>query len=377
MVQRARKRERTNDTAGKKPIISPECAEILDALPYYVLLVDSDHYILHANRAVHAQLGLRPEQIVGGYCPKVIHGVDTEFYGCPLEEAAAKGEAIERDVQDINTRHWVRSAIYPTALRTPAGKRVFFHIVTDITEAKHAQEQVAASHERLRAMSGHLETLREEERKRLARDLHDETSQVVASLSAHLEAALSLLPQNADRVRPVLEKARTLSMNIHDELHKVVYELHPSLLDDLGLIAAVESLIDNSISGTGLNVSVKTIGEPRRLTLQVEITLFRVVQEALTNVVKHAAAKNAVVTVRFQRKNVKVSIADDGMGFDVDKAVDLGNRPRGFGILGMRERIELIQGELKISSRPGAGTRIDIRVPLDEPAPDAPAQLPN
>ncbi len=340
--------------------------DILDALPFYVLLVDSDHSIVYANKAVQKQLGLSPEQIIGGYCPKVVHGVDTQFYGCPLEESVEKGEGVEREVFDNQKKLWLNSAIYPTDRYTLKGKRIFFHMVTDITARKQAEEQLKASRERIFTLAAHLETVKEEERKRIARDLHDETSQVVASLSAHLEAASNVLPETSIKAKSLLKKARELSTSILDELHKVIYELHPFLLDDLGLVATVESLIDNNLKTAGLKVGLKTKGKLRRLSPDKELTLFRVIQEALGNIVRHAKAKNVTVGFAFLKDTLKVRIIDDGIGFDVQKVTDVKERPRGLGILGMRERTGLINGSMSISSQPGKGTEITIVIPLSD-----------
>lgn len=344
--------------------ISPDLLDILDVLPFYVLLVDSDHLIIHANKAVQKELGLDPKQIVGGYCPKVIHGLDKPFYGCPLEESVEKGEAVELELFDQNRERWVTSAIYPTNRYTQSGKRIYFHMVTDITTRKQAEEQLETSRERLFSLAAHLETVREEERRRIARDLHDETSQVVASLSAHLEAAANILPETAVKARTLLKKAWELSVSILDELHKVIYELHPFLLDDLGLVATVESLIDNDLKTSGLNVGLKTTGKIKRLSSSKELTLFRVIQEALGNIVRHAKAKNVTVSFAFRKDFLKVRIIDDGIGFDMEKATDVKERPRGLGILGMRERTGLINGIMSIHARPGKGTEITIDVPL-------------
>lgn len=347
--------------------ISPEFLDILDALPFYVLLVDSAHYILHANKTVQLQLGLDPDQIVGGYCPKVIHGIDTKFYGCPLEESVEKGEGVEREVFDENSGRWLNSAIYPTNQYTKKEKRIYLHMVTDITERKKGEEQLRASHEELQSLSAHMETLREEEKRRIARDLHDETAQVVASLSAHLQAAINLLPGTAVKAKTLLNKAQGLSVSILDELHKVIYELHPLLLDDLGLVEAIGSLIDN-LKTPGVNMTLKIRGTVIRLPLQRELILFRVIQEALSNIIRHASAKNVVVNFRFLNDYIKVRIIDDGIGFDIEKATEVEQRPRGFGILGMKERMELIDGTLNIFSHPGKGTVIELTIPLAEEA---------
>lgn len=340
--------------------------DILDVLPFYVLLVDSDHHIVNANKAVQIELGLDPQQIIGGYCPKVIHNLDTPFYGCPLEQSVEQGKAVELEVFDDNRGRWVNSAIYPTNRFTKTGKRIYFHMVTDITDRKHAEEQLRASRQRLLTLAEHLETVKEEERRRIARDLHDETSQVVASLSAHIEAAANTLPETSVKARALLKKARELSVSILDELHKVIYELHPFLLDDLGLVPTVESLIDNNLKTSGLNVGLKTTGRIKRLSPEKELTLFRVIQEALGNIVRHAKAKNVIVSFTFQKKMLKVRIIDDGIGFDVEKATDLKERPRGLGILGMRERTGLINGTMNIAAPAGKGTEITIDVPITD-----------
>lgn len=356
-----RKKTKENNIKGD---INLDFLDILDVLPFYVLLIDSDHRIINANKAVQNELGLDPKQIIGGYCPKVIHGLDTPFYGCPLEESVEKGKVVEREVFDRNKERWVNSAIYPTNRYTQSGKRIYFHMVTDITARKQAEEQLKASRERLFTLAAHLETVKEEERRRIARDLHDETSQVVASLSAHLEAAANVLPETSVKAKTLLKKARELSTSILDELHKVIYELHPFLLDDVGLVATVESLIDNDLKTSGLNVGLKTKGKTRRLSPEKELTLFRVIQEALGNIVRHAKAKNVTVSFTFQRDTLKVQIIDDGIGFDVERATDVKERPRGLGILGMRERTGLINGTMSIHARPGKGTEITIDVPL-------------
>ena len=127
---------------GAETSIGSEILGILDALPFYVLLVDETHHILLANKAVSRDLGLDPKEIVGGYCPKVVHGLDKPFPGCPLEEAIEKGHIVERELFDPSLGLWMESAIYPTRYRTPDGRAVFLHMVHDITEKKKAEEEI-------------------------------------------------------------------------------------------------------------------------------------------------------------------------------------------------------------------------------------------
>jgi signal transduction histidine kinase len=210
-------------------------------------------------------------------------------------------------------------------------------------------------------------SVQEEERRRIARELHDETSQVLVSLAASLEAAVGMLPAGADKTKAILKKTQALSVNMLDEIHRLIYELRPTLLDDLGLVAATRWLADSNLGPAGVTASFRTSGRERRLASKLETTLFRVIQEAVYNIARHASAKNAGVSLRFEKSVIGVHITDDGTGFDVEEAINSKDRPRGLGLLGMKERVELMNGTLSIRSRPGGGgTEIDIEIPLNK-----------
>ncbi len=206
-------------------------------------------------------------------------------------------------------------------------------------------------------------SIQEDERRRIAHELHDETTQVLASISANLEAALETLSGNPQKVREMIKRAQTLSIRILDETHRLIYELRPSLLDDLGLAAALRWLADNSLRPTGIHVSLRTSGKERRLASATEVTLFRVIQEATSNITRHARAKNVTIRLYFRNDSIRANIQDDGQGFDVGEAISTRDRPRGLGLLGMKERVELAKGKLNITSRSGGGTEIDIEIP--------------
>ena len=167
-------------------------------------------------------------------------------------------------------------------------------------------------------------SIQEEERRRIARELHDETSQVLASLTASLEAASSMLPASAAKTKAMLRKAQALSINILDETHKLIYELRPTLLDDLGLVAATRWLVDTTLGTAGVTVSFKTSGRERRLSPQLETTLFRAIQEAVNNIAKHAYPKNAGVSLYFKKSVIRVRVRDDGKGFELFFFIDKG-----------------------------------------------------
>jgi PAS domain S-box-containing protein len=171
-----------NKPRGSNDNLQIVISDVMEALPFYVMLVDGRHHILQANSAVRKLLQMEPWEIIGEYCPKVIHGVSEPWYACPLEEAVQKGQAVEREAFDEKSGRWIRSAIYPTTGKTADGGKIFFHMVTDITDSKLAEEQLRASREQLRDLSRHLESVREEERTKLALKIHDELGQLLTGL---------------------------------------------------------------------------------------------------------------------------------------------------------------------------------------------------
>ena len=210
-----------------------------------------------------------------------------------------------------------------------------------------------------------LFSIQEEERKRIARELHDETTQVITSLSANLEAATGMLPDSADKTKAVLRKIQKQSISILDEILRLIYELRPAMFDDLGLVAAIEWLAEDNLEKAGIIVHLKTTGRAKRLGTQLETVLFRAIQEIVHNITRHADAKSAHINLHFKKSVVRVHVTDDGRGFDVEEAMNTKARPRGLGLLGMKERVELVKGSLCIRSRSGGGgTEINIEIPL-------------
>jgi PAS domain S-box-containing protein len=207
--------------------------------------------------------------------------------------------------------------------------------------------------------------IQEEERRRIARELHDETSQSLASLAANLEASSLMLPEHSDKIKAKLKDAQNLSLNILDEIHRLIYELRPTVLDDLGLVSALRWLVDNNLGKIGMKVNFEVKGKTKRISSHAEATIFRTVQEAVNNIARHSRGKHTWVTINFKKLSVHVSIKDDGRGFNVTESINSKRRPRGLGLLGMIERIELINGNITIDSHAGGkGTEIQIEIPI-------------
>ena len=208
-------------------------------------------------------------------------------------------------------------------------------------------------------------TTQEEERRRIARGLHDETSQALTSLAVNLEAVADALPLATGELKARLKKIQSIALMTLDEIHKVIWELRPTLLDDLGLVAAVQSHVETHLGAAGVKVHLETTGDEKRLPNKVETAIFRIIQEATTNIIRHSNAESACINLEFGDTSVRVHIEDDGRGFDLDEAMSATKNGRGLGLLSMKERAELLGGLLKIKSHPGQGTQISLEIPLN------------
>jgi len=210
----------------------------------------------------------------------------------------------------------------------------------------------------------------EEERKRIARGLHDETSQALTGLAVNLQVVIDALPLDTDEVKVKLRGIQSLAINTLDEIHRVIYELRPSLLDDLGLVAAVNWHAENYMEAAGVKVHLETAGVDRRLSVEIETALFRIIQEAATNIVRHAGADSASMALEFKEDSVAIRIKDNGKGFDLDQIMRSKDKGLGLGLLSMKERVEFLGGKLSIQSRPGFGTQIAAEIPIDREIPN-------
>lgn len=204
----------------------------------------------------------------------------------------------------------------------------------------------------------------EEERKRIARELHDETSQSLTGLVIGIRMVQEIVPETMPDLVERLENINDLAHATLNEVHTMAVRLRPSVLDDLGLAAALRSYAKEFSENTGILVDMQLLGMSQRLLPELETVLYRVVQEALTNVARHSRASQCVVTLRRKDNLIKGTIQDNGSGFDFQRVMMSEEKGRGLGLHGMKERIELVGGSLEFDSRPREGTTIFIEVPL-------------
>ncbi len=225
-------------------------------------------------------------------------------------------------------------------------------------ERRRAEE---ASH-RLALLTRQVTRAQEEERKRIARELHDDAAQQLVYLCRGLDDLADLWGRRGEEARVKLEDLRRHAGETLERVRQFSRDLRPAVLDDLGLVAALEWLTADLGGRTGMEALFRVSGQPRRLSTEEEVAIFRIVQEALRNVERHAGASRVWVEAWFDEERVRVLVADDGKGFDLE-ALERSRTPFHLGILGMKERAQLVGGTLHIEAEPGKGTTVRVEVP--------------
>ena len=280
-----------------------------------------------------------------------------------LLEADDKVHGLEAQVyRKDGSEFWTSENV--RAVRDVGGALLYYEgAIEDITKRKQWEE---AREQLLKARGQLLQRLvsaQEDERRRIARELHDQLGQQITALMLGLKLlkdSTSFQPEAMERVDHLQECAAELGR----ELHNIAWELRPSALDDLGLKSALGHYVENWSERTGKPVQFHSSGfNGQRLSAQVETTFYRIVQEALTNVLKHAEASNVSLILERRENHALAIIEDDGRGFDVDAIFNTSGSEQRFGLLGIKERLALVFGTLQIESTPGTGTTVFVRIP--------------
>lgn len=226
-------------------------------------------------------------------------------------------------------------------------------------------ERVRSAQEGLRSYIGAITTGQEEERRRLARELHDDTIQSLIALNQRLQ--LAQLNINGDQAGESLEEVSAMTEQTIRDLRRITRALRPLYLEDLGLVAALEVLTRETNQASRITVRFHREGVEQRLSPTEELTLYRMAQEALSNVMRHSRAGRATLSLQFTPRTISLEVTDDGQGFEVpDSPAEFAHHGH-FGLLGLHERAELIGAHLQLVSKPGHGTRLTVSLPLKHP----------
>lgn len=250
-------------------------------------------------------------------------------------------------------------------------------LIGEITERKEterslrASEAMLQSRERqlqqnqddLRALAGQLLTAQEEDRRRISRDLHDDINQRLAMLTLDIRQAEKAPCTDPEHLRKEIRRMCERIITVSDDIRRMAYRFHPSILDDLGLVKAVRRLVDEFSSNSGIKNTYVYNDPVSTLPAEVTICIFRVVQESLSNIARHSGASHVEVELMCEEEKVYLSIWDDGVGFTVQQSSTPGGH---LGLLSMKERARLAKGAFEVTSTPGHGTRIRMEIPLSQ-----------
>jgi PAS domain S-box-containing protein len=319
--------------------------QVLERVTDAFIALDTDWRFTYVNRRAAEIMRRRAEDLIGRYLwaefpETVAHPISRAYRQAAAEQAP---QYIEAYFQPLD--RWFEHRIFPS----PEGLSAFFQ---DVTERRRDQE-------RLRTLSRRLLTAQEEERRRVARELHDEVGQVLTAVKIQLQ---SLQRNGQSPPAGRLEDAIDSVDSAIGDLRVLAFELRPALLDDLGLAAALRWQADRCAAETGLDVALDIDPIGARLPSEVETACFRVVQEALTNVVRHAHARRITIELRRPQTDAPASldlrIRDDGAGFEPAVARRGAAEGAGMGLAGMEERARLAGGRFELRSSPGTGTEV-------------------
>jgi two-component system CheB/CheR fusion protein len=360
---------------------------VVESVQTPLLVLRSDLRIRMANRAFFQSYRLRPADVENQFFPEV-SGQQWNLPG--LQTALERLSANQESIEPLEFEQE-----YPISGRTvsiharriyPDGENQILVAVEDITAQKQAERVLVEEQQRLqrsvrvgetalhdseaallrtreelRALTAGLLNTQEEERRRVSRELHDDLSQKVAKLQFDVETLEQQLPPDLmdgkRRLRAIRDEIGTLS----NDLRRIAYQLHPSTLDHLGLAVAIRSYSQEFSEREGLPIQFTARNVPARIPPEVASSLYRIVQEALRNVAKHAGKTSVKISLAGGSKQLSLSIRDHGVGFDIHSGLHKG----GLGLIGMQERVRLVRGEFSLEALPARGVAIMIRVPLN------------
>jgi len=343
-----------------------EYEKALEGLDEMIIVVDENYRYLLANRAFLTNRGLEREQLIGrriseGLNPGVFENIIKE----KLDESFA-GNVVKFEMKyEYPTLGERDLSISYFPIVGPTGDVRVVCVLNDITESKRAEEQLKATTEQLRALSARFESAKEEEGTRIAREIHDELGSALTSLRWDLEEINEAISQTGDepqrkKLRDKIEAMIRLIDITIDTVQRIASELRPMGLDALGLIEAIEWQARQFQERTGIIVECDSALEHIDLEREQSIALFRIFQEALTNILRHAQASRVYIQMKEEDGTFILTIRDNGRGITEEEK----SSTHTFGILGMQERAHLIGGKIDIDRFEGKGTVVTVRIPL-------------
>lgn len=330
-----------------------EQAALLDSANDAILIVGLDGTIRYWNRGAERLYGWKKKQALGAVADELLRTTSPDrieaIRGDVLRGKRWEGDLVQRRRDGSPLTVLSRWSLCRDPMGQPSG---MLQISSDMTGHRRAERQ-------LRRLSGYLLRLQDEERRRIARELHDSVGQLLAALEMNLSR---FEPVNSELAKLVAD-CSNLTREASRQLRSLSYLLHPPLLDEAGLVAALSWYVNGFSERSGIAVDLEADAEVCKLPQELQVTIFRIVQECLTNVHRHSGSQSAKIRVLHSPPKVRVVVEDSGCGMPRNLNSDEGTPVPGVGILGMRERVRQFGGRLAVTSLP-QGTRVEATVPL-------------
>ena len=322
-------------------------------------VLSSDHTVLHCNGRFARFLGAGLQSVIGSSMLDLVWPDDHPKLDALLRRAAQRNCRGEIRLQSRKGAPLsVHLSLNPLRLDST---RAVCLIASDLSEMKRAEQELRASSEQLRNLAKHLLSVREEERTRISREVHDELGQSLTAVKMDLAWLAGRLPRSNGQMLKRIRSTRQLADSIIQSIRRISTELRPAVLD-LGLAAAVEWQVQEFQARSGIQCKVRLLTR-EVVASNASTAMFRIFQETLTNVARHAKATRVEVVQQKQRDRVVLMTRDNGRGFDqADPSLS-----KSLGLLGMRERAAILGGQVNISSAPGKGTTVTAWIPLPSP----------
>jgi PAS domain S-box-containing protein len=344
---------------------------ILNSTMDYVMYHDPDMKIVWGNWKAAELTNLPMEELIGLHCWKAIHRRDEPCEDCPVVLARDTGQPQKMEKYSSNGLI-LNMRAYP--IRSEDGRLLgIAEFVSDITERKRAEEALQKAHaeleirvrertEQLTSLTAELSLVEERERRRISTELHDQVGQTLIMSKIRLDSLSPGLPAE-DFEASLADISKQIARSLED-IRSLTFQLSPPLLYEVGFEAAVEWLGEEFEEKYGFQVEFQDDGKTKPLNEETGVALYQMVRELLVNVAKHSKAEKARISVEKVSDKIRISVVDDGIGFDAMNGMGRKNKKRGFGLFNIRQRIEYIGGKLEVESRIGHGARVTLVLPL-------------
>jgi len=324
-----------------------------------VALIDREGTLTYVSPSVARILGYMPDELIGLNALALIHPLDLDFtkqvFEDLLQEPSKIVTAEIRYKEKKGSWRWIEG-LGKNLLEEPAVNAVVVNF-RDITDRKVADEM-------LRELPIRIINAQESERRRVSRDLHDSVNQILSSVKFRMESVEERTKRKDKALRDVVASAKDSLERAMHEVRRISQNLRPSELDDLGVIPAVRSMCEEFKEVTKIDVDLKFSRFPKKLSPEIEVTMYRIIQEALSNVAKHSDATKLVIRCEREQSRLTLKIKDNGKGFDEQNLTSHSPKNSGMGLLNMKERAAFVGGTVSVHSSPRGGMEINVQLPF-------------